>query len=151
FKGYTRDSLYFRCGVRESVQTAILFETARFTKIKPTRELTHYQQIGPANDLGLNRRGVDKRVMQKRRTQIRIDAQSFAQRHQAGFRLQRRRICVVLRPADRAEQDCVTCEASAQSLLGKRHAARVERRPSDQCGLVLTPVTELFRDSFETC
>src|SRR5262249_23950543 len=100
----------------------------------------------PAHDLGLERRSVDQRLVQECRAKIGEDAEPRAQNEQAGFGFELRRVVVVLRRADSAEQHGVARQAGLQRGVGQWRPLFLQRLPAYQSLVEFKFVTEFLCD-----
>ena len=146
FEGQTQNPLDLLARVNASIVSGVpvLAASLRTAEVHASGQLAHAQEIGSAHDLGLQRRAAGQRVEHGQRAQVGVQSERLAHPEQSllGPHLGRR-VVVVLRVADRAEQHGVGTQTDGVRLGRIRVARRIDRAGADQRFLILENMSVL--------
>jgi hypothetical protein len=131
-----RDSFDLRPRVYAGIRCAVV-RARLLAEVDPARQLTHDEQIGPVDQLALERARVVQRRKRLDRAQVGEQAKTLAQAEQSLLGPRLGGIGgVPLRATYRGEEHGVGAPTCLERLVGKRGAVRVDRRAAEQVLLV---------------
>src|SRR5262249_58246574 len=115
-------------------------------EVEPSRQLADDHEVGPLDDLALERRGVDQHRETLGRPEVRVEVEFLANGQKASLRTLLVRHVVPFGPADRTEEDRVRPAAQLERPRGQGRAGRIDGRAAHEPTLELEHGAGPFAD-----